>query len=378
MGKRNMPTDGVEDYCTFLAQALACQGIQLEQVRVSWDEDGWDAALGKLNRRAVDWHGRWIFFQHTALAWSRRGFPLGALRTAKLLRRRGARVGVVFHEYCAQDEAASVVRPVRAACQNYVVRALHAQSELSVFTIPTGKLRWLAKDCGKAISIPIGANIPPPAISDSKPSPGGDGDEKTVAVFCFSPGHNQQLEIGDMVHAMRTAERSGQQLHLMILGRGSTEVRPQVEAALAGSGVRVSATGILPADEITHQLSQAAALLFVSGSVAQTRGTAIAAVACGIPVVGYSGAAEGSALAEAGLELAPYRDREALAAALARVLVDANLRGELCRRSASAYRKYFSWDAIAERFAMACSVRPEREKSASSARDRSAETTGVA
>jgi glycosyltransferase involved in cell wall biosynthesis len=378
MGKRNTPTDGVADYCTFLGQALLRRGVELEQARVSWDEEGWNAALEKLNQRAKDWRGRWVFFQHTALAWSRRGFALGALRTVKLLKQRGARVAVVFHEYCAQDEAASVIKPVRAACQNYVVRALHARSALSVFTIPTDNVSWLGKDCGRAISIPIGANISESAIHDLNASPASDGGEKTVAVFCFSPGHNQELEIGDMVHAVRTAEREGQRLHLVILGRGSAEIRTRVDAALAGSGVRVTATGILPAEEIARRLSHADALLFVSGCVAQTRGTALAAVASGIPIVGYAGAAEGSPLAEAGLELAPYRNREALAAALARVLGDANLRNELRGRSASAYRKHFSWDAIADKFAAACGVPTRSEESTGNTRDRSVEATGVA
>jgi len=162
LGKRNTPTDGVEDYCTFLGQALSRRGIELEQVRVPWEEKGWDAALDELGRRASDWRDRWVFFQHTALAWSRRGFPFGALQAVKALKRSGARIGVVFHEYREQDEAASAVRPVRAACQNYVIRALHARSALSVLTSPTERIPWLAKDCAKAVSIPIGANVPAP------------------------------------------------------------------------------------------------------------------------------------------------------------------------------------------------------------------------
>jgi len=180
-----------------------------------------------------------------------------------------------------------------------------------------------------------------------------------------------------MASAMRTASRGGERLHLMIVGRGSSEIRPRVEAALAGSGVCVTATGILPADQIARRLSSADALLFVSGCVAQTRGTALAAVACGIPIVGYAGAVDGSPLVEAGLELAPYRNREALAGALARVMGDATLRNELRRRSAAAYRKYFSWDAIAEQYAAACLIEPALEAPLEASRGSSLRSPGI-
>jgi len=46
----------------------------------------------------------------------------------------------------------------------------------------------------------------------------------------------------------------------------------------------------------------------------------------------------------------PYRDREALAAALVRVLNDDSLRAELRRKSRDAQRREFSWNAIAQKY----------------------------
>jgi glycosyltransferase involved in cell wall biosynthesis len=66
--------------------------------------------------------------------------------------------------------------------------------------------------------------------------------------------------------------------------------------------------------------------------------------------VGYAGAAEGTPLAEAGIQLVPYGDRQALGVALERVLTDTNLRKELHERNLTAQRKYFSWDVIANVF----------------------------
>ena len=88
-------------------------------------------------------------------------------------------------------------------------------------------------------------------------------------------------------------------------------------------------------------------MLCVRGKLYPRRGSAIAGIACGLPIVGYAGKAEGTPLAEAGVILVPYRDRKALGMALARVLGDADLRRELQEKSLRVRGKYFSWDVIA-------------------------------
>ena len=60
MGKRDVPTDGVEDYCTFLGRALAQRGVKLDLARVEWFDRGWMAALWKLWRQSADWRGAWV------------------------------------------------------------------------------------------------------------------------------------------------------------------------------------------------------------------------------------------------------------------------------------------------------------------------------
>ena len=56
LGRRGWPTDGVEDYCTWLGHALANRGYCLNQVRVPWQEMGWLGALRWLWREsAAEW-----------------------------------------------------------------------------------------------------------------------------------------------------------------------------------------------------------------------------------------------------------------------------------------------------------------------------------
>jgi glycosyltransferase involved in cell wall biosynthesis len=58
-------------------------------------------------------------------------------------------------------------------------------------------------------------------------------------------------------------------------------------------------------------------------------------------------------MTEAGVLLVPSDDREALAAALARILSDSVFRHVMAERSRLAQINYFSWPAIAARYAEA-------------------------
>src|ERR1700680_4319155 len=80
LGRRDEPTDGVADYCTWLGGAAAQYGYEFETVRVAWAERGWRDALAELQEKAPAWQGHWLLLQHTTLAWSRRGFPWQAPR----------------------------------------------------------------------------------------------------------------------------------------------------------------------------------------------------------------------------------------------------------------------------------------------------------
>ena len=57
-----------------------------------------------------------------------------------------------------------------------------------------------------------------------------------------------------------------------------------------------------------------------------------------------------SALDAAGVQLSPWRNAEALADSLVRVLSDGKLWLELHQRSVKAQTEYFSWNAVANRY----------------------------
>jgi glycosyltransferase involved in cell wall biosynthesis len=139
-------------------------------------------------------------------------------------------------------------------------------------------------------------------------------------------------------------------LQLTVLGRNSEEAGGRLQSALDGAPLRVSVLGLLPAAEVARALSSADALLFVRGHVSSRRTSAIAGIACGLPVVAYRGEETGFPITEAGVVLVDQGDHQALADALCRVLTDDEWRQELCRRNVRAQRTHFSWEAIARRF----------------------------
>jgi glycosyltransferase involved in cell wall biosynthesis len=347
LGRQDMPTDGIADYCLFLARGLAPQGIELEQVRAPWAEIGWIGALRRLRHESAGWRGQWVLLQYTAMSWSRRGFPFGAVAVLAVLRGRGVRCAIVFHEPGRQSESsARWIDQIRGACQDWVIRALYRYADKPIFADPLGSIAWLPKNETKAAYIPIGANIPePPQRTDYFPR-----DRKTVAVFCLSAVPNLKREVSDIYHAMNLAAANGGQLRLVLLGRGTPEAQEEIERVFQGSSVGVENLGLRSAEEVSRVLGESDAMLCVRGKLFPRRGSALAGIACGLPIIAYAGAAEGSPLAEAGVELVPYGDREALGMALARLLTDERYWQQLYERNRRVHGEHFSWDRIAERF----------------------------
>jgi glycosyltransferase involved in cell wall biosynthesis len=349
LGRRDMPTDGVEDYCFFLTRALAADGIELQQARVQWNKRGWIAALTQLSRESVAWRGKWILLQYTALSWSRKGFPLVAFIVVAILRRGGARVAVIFHEPCRQGGSRWIDR-VRGACQDWVIQKLYRRADKSIFTVPLETVPWLPKEEGQAAFIPIGANVP--VFVDRHRAPPLSDEQKTVIVFGVTGAPEMAREVADIAGIMKEASRSLKKLRLVVLGRGAMEAREQLANALDNCRVELIVLGVLPAEEIACELERADVQLFVRGAITPRRGSAIAGIAYGLPIVGYGSERISPPLHEAGVEWSPCQDRDALVHGLIRVLSDPQHWMELHQRNLEIHKNYFSWSRIAERYRM--------------------------
>jgi len=347
MGRRDAPTDGVTDYCSFLGDALSTHGIHLKKVRVTWNENGWTAALRALEAQSEDWRGRWVLLQYTALAWSSRGFPFGALRALEIVARHGAHCAVTFHEFSRQPASQRWIDRVRGACQDIVIRRMYRRADKTIFTVPIETVEWVPDDDRKATFIPIGANIPERLIL-RKPTPADK--EKTVAIFGVTGPPSMASEVNAIISVVREAGRSLPGLRLLLVGRGSSDAGLFLTPALRGDGVEVITKGILPAEQVAHELESVDAFLFLRGAVTAQRGSALAAIACGLPIVGYQNGRVSHPLDEAGVEWAPLGDTGALARGLVRVLTDKHRWTDLHDRNLRVQQNYFSWIRIAHQY----------------------------
>jgi glycosyltransferase involved in cell wall biosynthesis len=350
LGRRDEPTDAVRDYANCLTDALRRQGIVCESSEIQWDESGWFAALIKLWRGSRAWRSRWVVLHYTALMWSRRGFPLTVPLVLKILKLRKCRTAIVFHDVHAVPGPRWVDR-FRVFFQERTMRHLSVNACRTIIPVPMEGISWLPIQKSLIEFIPVGANIPsldelvregfvpvPSAIP-------------MIAVFGIPTWPSaQKREVEAIVESVRKATARAGPLQLLVLGRGAKEAESLLHEGVSGTAVTLQVDGLRSSREISSALSSCDVLLFVRGALSSRRGSGLAAIACGVPVVAYQGRETGFPLTEAGILFVPQDDIDSLGNELARVLLDRELRMCLSERNLKVFREWFSWDRIAKRW----------------------------
>ena len=346
LGRQDEPTDAVEEYCHYLAAALQTHDIQLEIHRVAWEKDGWPHALQALRLQATKWRDTWVLIQYTALAWSARGFPQKVLRVVKILKSRGARLGIVFHDV-EPYPGTRLIDSVRRFGQVYTMRRALTRVDLSVFTVPPERLSWLTTAPPSVVFVPVGPNLPIPAMS--QPSFRED-PLPTIGVFSITGGKPGDCETQIILTAVRHAAQNIGKLRISIFGRHAELRESELRKGLRDLPVELSVEGVVEPLQVVQNLSLCDVLLFVRGYISSRRSSAIAGIACGLPIIAYPGSETAAPITEAGVVLVPPDQPEELNGALVRVLSDARYRMDLSTRSFAAYKTHFAWTAIAARF----------------------------
>jgi len=346
LGRRDSPTDGVEDYCNLLGQSFAVRGTDVRVVRVSWATEGRLRSLRRLRQALRGQAGQWVLAQYTALSWSRRGFPVFFLLVLWLLRSCRIPIAVVFHDSSTYRGRRPVDR-LRGFCQRLVMRTAYHLAGKSILTAPLDAVSWIPRRRPKAVFIPVGSNIP--AVVACR-TVGSGHPPKTIAVFGVTGDGYIGTELTDIAFVVKAAAAQIPGIRLTMLGRGSKGAESTMREILEDPAVEFSALGVLPADEVSKVLSAADVSLFVRGSLSTQRGSAIASVACGTPLVAYSGPQLPVEFDQAGVVAVSPGDREAMARATISLLTDRQMWLELHRRSRQAYKAYFSWETVAARF----------------------------
>ena len=351
LGRRDEPTDAVEDYCRHLGGALAPHDLQLELRRVPWSEHGWPASLDALRLQAQTWRGTWVLVQYTALAWSARGFPQRFLTVLRALGAAGARIAVVYHD-AEPFGGPRLIDRLRRAIQLRTMRSALALSEHAVFTVPPECLSWQPAIPEKCSFVPVGANLPfplAPQHHEEVHSP------PTIGVFSITGGTAGDRETLDIIAAVRHASLKLGALRLLVFGRHAEVREAALRAGLRGSSVDLEVCGVIEDKDLIHKFAASDVLLFVRGTISSRRGSAIAGIASALPVIALQGRETASPITDAGVLLLSGESEQAtlqpqLGDAIVRVLSERDFRVKLVQLSRAAHEEFFSWPAIAARY----------------------------
>ncbi len=350
LGKKDEPTDAVEEYCRNVGAALEAHDFETQLERVAWPQQGWPAALDLLRKRSAEWRGSWVILQYTALAWSARGFPLNALRVVKILKSAGVRTGIVYHDVEPYSGLRTIDR-VRRRIQFHVLRKSLAEVDAAIFTVNPEYLSWCGSVPANGAFIPVGPNLPVPVEftpAFDTPTP---NTVPTVGVFSVTGGDAGSRETETIIDAVRYASEKLGKMRLLVFGRHAELRETALRSGLRDCPVEVQVEGVLSPEEVVQRLRASDVLVFVRGGISSRRTSAISGIVAGVPVIAYSDSETGSPITDAGVLLVSQQRPQDLRDGLVRLLSDADLRAEMGQRSRRVYREHFCWEAVARRYA---------------------------
>jgi len=346
LGRKDEPTDAVEEYCRYLGAALQPHDFQMQIRRVPWELHGWHRSLRALRLQSAAWRDTWVLVQYTALAWSARGFPLKFLRVLRLLKSAGARFAVVFHDV-EPFSSPRLIDRLRHRVQRHTMRRALDLVDTAIFTVPPEKLSWLKTTPSKAVFIPVGANLP----FTEAPIARNSSDIPTVGVFSITGGEQGARETRHIIAAVQHAAQKLGRIRLSVFGRHS-EMREEVlRQGLQYFPVELSVEGVVDSEQVISRLAACDVLLFVRNGISTRRSSAIAGIGAGLPIIAHPISETSPPITDAGVVLVNPGDPDKLNEALVHVLSDATFRAKLSARSRAAYKAHFAWPAIAARFA---------------------------
>jgi glycosyltransferase involved in cell wall biosynthesis len=262
-----------------------------------------------------------------------------------ILKSAGARLGIVFHD--AEPYAGTrLIDLLRRFVQVHTMRRALDLADLAVFTVPPEKLPWLLDTPPHAAFIPVGPNLP----IDPQSAASQKNLVPTIGVFSITGGESGTRETQTIVAAVRYAARKLGRLRVSVFGRNAELREATLREGLRDLSVELSVEGIVEPDQVVQKLSACDVLLFVRGTISTRRGSAIAGIACGLPVIAYSGSETSAPITDAGVVLVSPAQPDDLNTALVRVLSDAAYHGDLASRSRAAYQAHFAWSVIAARY----------------------------
>jgi glycosyltransferase involved in cell wall biosynthesis len=318
--------DAIDEYSRRLVDALLARGID-----VRYEAGGLAPVLGATS--SPDW----VLLQYNPFRYGRGGLALGLMRDALRLRRRNIALAIMVHEAWVPMDAPR--RTLIGLWQRLQLRFL-----LRLAGAVMTSTEALARELGRgALHMPVATNVSPVATSPQAARDRLRLDGKlTVALF----GRANDSRAYDYVDAAIAAlSQTYGADHLVVLNLGADAPLPHVPP-----GVELRSPGRQTADELSRGLwASHMVLLPLTDGVSTRRGTLMAALAHGRPVLGLTGHNTDTVLTDAhdALALSPMGE----SAAFAQAAVD--LAGDACRlqnlgdAGRRLYEARFDWPVLA-------------------------------
>lgn len=350
LGRPDAPTDGVADHAEHLSAALRAEGVASSVVRLPVDA-GRNAALDAARSTARAHPGAWFLVQYTALAWSPRALPTLVLHLLRAIREEGGRTAIVFHDVRPYEGSRPQDR-VRRFVQAHVMRRAARMADRAIAPLPADRLRWMLDEgSARFATVPIGANLAVDRVASRDPSwSRAAHGMRRIGIFGIIADERRASEIQALREiALRVQARTGAPVRVQAFGRGVPAAEAELRAALEPHGVEVVAEGIVPAPRLEATLQRCDVILFLRSALTGQRGSALAAVAAGVPLVAFAGRDTAPPVTSIGALFAPEGDTSAMADLAAEVVTSEKTWRQLHLQQARAFDASFSWKAVARR-----------------------------
>ena len=323
-GPRRLDVDGIRDYADRLASSLAAAGLEVEV-----DHDRPDAKPADV-----------ILLNYNPFSFGRRGFAPRLASSLRRARRRASMVCLNVHE--------SYVPPLNwrwaamGAWQRRQLHSLQRQADLVLTPVQplAQELEGLSPD-RRVVHLPVGSNLPDMRHCRDSTRERLDVDPAALVIASFGTGHpSRQMEY--VAAAGNTAAEVVDEVVLLNLGAGARVIRG------VRPPVRVVEPGWLEAGEVARHLAAADLFIapFVDG-VSTRRGTMMAALQHGLPVVGTDGRLTDDVLRSTNaLTLVPAHDQTGLEDEVRRLATDDAERAGLASAARELYERSFDWPII--------------------------------
>lgn len=352
-GDRGAEVDGIRDHTRRLAAALARSGARVTPALLDTRGRGarrWGRAWRRLRRLGP---GDAVVVQYSPFCWGRRGFAPGLLACVLALRagRRRPTIALLVHE--PHVPMSSWRWAVMGAWQRAQLAALRSAADVVFVSIEPWARHLAGRRPARPVHhLPVGSNFPDARGARARGRRALGAAEGTLVLACLGRDHPGWLG----AYVVEAANAIAPLGPLLVLNLGAEA------PALPGlaTGIEVVTPGYLEAEEFAARLAAADVFLLPTADGASTRrGSLMAALQHGLPVLGTAGELTDGVLrgTGAGPVLTAVPDRDEFARAAVRLAGDRDGRvaaGEAGRRL---YEREFDWSVTARRLLEALPAR---------------------